>query len=63
MGCVMTKDDLDKAAADDGRRNRLSTVDCRRQSTKVVDIIHEKVSIISEMLKPEQINYCIEHLR
>jgi hypothetical protein len=59
MGCVGIKDDLEKAVADNGRRGRLSTVDCRRQSTKVVDIIQENVTIISEALKPPQINYCI----
>lgn len=39
MGCVAIKDDIEKAVADNGRRGRLSTVDCRRQSTKVVDMI------------------------
>jgi len=52
MGCVVGKDELDKPRMDDDRRGRLSTVDCRRQSTKVVDIILENVTIISEVLKP-----------
>jgi hypothetical protein len=59
MGCVSIKDDLQKAVPENGRRGRLSTVDCRRQSTKVVDMILENVTIISEALKPPQINYCI----
>jgi hypothetical protein len=63
MGCAFTPEARDNSRVDDGRRGRLTTIDCRRRSTKVVDIILENVKMIEETLTQEQISYCMKHLR
>ncbi len=44
---------------DSNRRKRLSTVDCRRLSTKVVDMVVENVEILSETLTKQQIEFSV----
>ena len=46
MGCSFSPEDKE-AKIDEGRRGRLSTVDCRKKSTKVLDVILENVTMIS----------------
>ena len=41
----------------------MTTVDCRKKSTKVLDVILENVTLISEQLDETQVKYCMEHLR
>lgn len=47
MGCAFSQELKDHPKVDESRRNRLTTVDCRKRSTKVVDIIVENVTVIS----------------
>jgi hypothetical protein len=62
MGCSFSPEDRENRC-DDGRRGRLSTVDCRRKSTKVVDAILENVAMIAEVLTESQISFCMKHLK
>ncbi len=39
MGCAFNQELKDQGRLDEHHRDRLSTVDCRKKSTKVVDII------------------------
>lgn len=43
MGCAFAQELKDHAKQDSSRRDRLSTIDCRKLSTKVVDMIVENV--------------------
>ena len=54
MGCAFTGDVKQAKMKEDGRRNRLGTVDCRKRSTRVIDIIVEKVTVVSNQLSTEQ---------
>lgn len=62
MGCSFSPEEKE-GKSDEGRRGRLSTVDCRKKSTKVLDVILENVTMISEQLDDGQVRYCMEHLR
>lgn len=64
MGCAFSENSKDQnnPKVDSNRRNRLSTIDCRRLSTKVVDMIIENIQILSEKLTEAQIQYCVKAL-
>lgn len=62
MGCAFTQELKDQMKNESHRRNRLSTLDCRRLSTKVVDMIVENVQILSESLTTQQITFCVNTL-
>ena len=51
MGCAFTEELKEHPKSDASRRNRLETVDCRKMSTKVVDMIVENVHILAEQIK------------
>lgn len=62
MGCAFTGDLKEPNKLEGPRRNKLATIDCRRLSTKVVDIIVENVQILSEKLDAKQVKYCVKCL-
>ncbi len=39
MGCAFDTDVKNIKGKQDNRRNRLGTIDCRKRSTKVIDLI------------------------
>jgi hypothetical protein len=55
MGCAFTGDIKQSKMKEDGRRDRLGTLDCRKKSTRVIDNIVERVTIVSNELSEEQI--------
>ena len=63
MGCAFSGDEKGAPQSQDGRRNRFTTIDGRKRSTKVVDIVVEKVNILREDLSEKQIKYCCQVLK
>ena len=62
MGCAFTGDLKQQQKQEGARRNRLHTIDCRKLSTKVVDMIVENVHILNDRLSEEQVNFCVKCL-
>lgn len=63
MGCTFSPEERDLIKLEDGRRGRLPTLDCRKRSTKVMDIILENVRLITEVLTSEQVDRCMLMLK
>ena len=63
MGCAFSDEEKGTPHPQHGRRSRFSTIDGRKRSTKVVDVLVEKVEVITEDISPQQVSYCIQILK
>lgn len=62
MGCTESHDTMLKKLDEPTMRSRMNSIDNRKKSTRVVDAIIEKVTILSETLTPKQTEFAAKKL-
>lgn len=62
MGCTESHDSTFKKMEEHTMRSRLNSIDNRKKSTRVVDAIIERVTILSETLTPKQTEFAAKKL-